>query len=473
MTDPRVIPAAPSRVRTVTAVIVLILAAVLTTPALVAHWGQRTLSDTQRYLATVEPLINEPAVQEAITAKVITALESQVDVGAIVDNLFAGVVTDEARRAQLAGVVAGGVNGLVEGQVRQFVASPAFADIWATVNTTAQQSLIRLLEGEASGPVSLQGDQVVLDVSGVVELVKQRLVQRGLTVVQNVPIPAIDAQIVLLDAPELRQARTIWAVANPVAQWILPLVIVLYVVGLALARNRPRATMWVGAALLVNAVLVALALSVGRQLFVNGLADSEFALASGIFFDTLLRYLQSGFAVLAWLGVLAVAVGWFMGRSRPATDVRANVADTLERVGTAAPAGPLRVAGGFVATYATWLRWASLALGVVIFTWGDDMSPGRLAWAVGVVVALLVAIQMLIGASRIAATAPDHVDEVDNSAETTSPLPVSEPTLPIVTVPTTSAAHHPEPTTDVEVACACCGEVLVSVRRLHHPTGPA
>ena len=48
---------------------------------------------------------------------------------------------------------------------------------------------MRLLKGDETGAVSVQGDQVVLDVSEVIDQVKQRLVERGLTIVQNVPIP--------------------------------------------------------------------------------------------------------------------------------------------------------------------------------------------------------------------------------------------------------------------------------------------
>ena len=43
----------PSRGRSMAAVICLVLAALLTTPAAVAYWGQRTLNDTERYVDTV------------------------------------------------------------------------------------------------------------------------------------------------------------------------------------------------------------------------------------------------------------------------------------------------------------------------------------------------------------------------------------------------------------------------------------
>ena len=114
----------------------------------VAFWGQRTLNDGQRYLATVGPLVNSPQVQDAISTKAIDAIEQQVDVEAILNDVFAGVITDRPRLQKLVGPLAGAVNGLIEREVRAFVASDAFADIWVRVNTRAQQALVRVLKGD-------------------------------------------------------------------------------------------------------------------------------------------------------------------------------------------------------------------------------------------------------------------------------------------------------------------------------------
>jgi hypothetical protein len=129
------------------------------------------------------------------------------------------------------------------------VASDTFADIWVRANTKAQQALMRLLQGDNSGAVTLQGDQVVLDVSDVIDQVKARLVARGLTIVEKVPLPTVDKQIVLLDAPQLKQARTIYAFANPLARWLIVVVAALYLAALWLSRRRPRMTVVIGVVL--------------------------------------------------------------------------------------------------------------------------------------------------------------------------------------------------------------------------------
>jgi len=390
----------PGRGRSIAAVVCVVLAALLTTPAAIAYWGQRTLNDTQRYVDTVGPLVESPEVQDAIATTVTDAIQSQVDVEEILNEVFAGVITDRPRLQQLVGPLSGAINGLIDREVRAFVASDTFADIWVRVNTRAQQTLVRVLEGDDSGAVSVQGDQVVLDVSEVIEQVQQRLVARGLTIVENVPIPDVDKQIVLLDSSQLEQARTIYAFTNPVARWLLVVVAALYLAALLLSRRRPRMTVIIGVVLAANALLVALALSVSRQLFINELAGTVFGPASSVFYDTLLTYLDRGWQVFLWLGVILVVAGWFTGTNASGTAVRTTLAGGLETAGARLADGPVGGAGRWVAANARWLRVAVGVLGAVVLLWGNNVSLPRLFWSLALVVVLLGVIQVLVGAGR-------------------------------------------------------------------------
>ncbi len=403
----------------------MVLAALLTTPAAIAYWGQRTLNDTQRYVDTVGPLVNSPEVQDAIATTVADAIEKQVDVEAIINDVFAGVITDRPRLQRLVGPLAGAINGLIDREVQAFVASDTFADIWVRVNTRAQQALVRVLEGDESGAVSLQGDQVVLDVSEVITQVQQRLVDRGLTIVENIPIPDVDKQIVLLDSPQLRQARTIYAFTNPVARWLILVVAALFLAAFLLSRRRPRMTVTIGVVLVANALLVAWALSIGRQLFINELAGTVFGPASSVFYDTLLAYLERGWQVFLWLGVILVVVGWFAGSNASGTAVRTAVSRGLETGGAALANGPVGGPGRWVAANARWLRIAIGLLGAVVLLWGNDVSLSRLLWSLVLTVVLLAVVQFMVGAGRGAGTSSavpaTEVDAPDTVAETMGP----------------------------------------------------
>jgi hypothetical protein len=411
MSEPATAPTAvdrPSRARSFSAVACLVIAALLTVPAAVAFWGQRTINDGQRYIDTVGPLVDSPEVQAAVATKVSDAIQAQVDVEALIHQVFAGVITDRPKLEALVGPLAGAVNGLIDSQVREFVASDSFADTWRAANIRAQEALLRILKGDDSGAVTIEGDQVVLDVSDVIDQVKQRLVDRGLTVLDRVQIPDQDRQIVLLTSPELDQLRTIYAFTNPVARWMLPLIAVLYLAALLLAIRRPKMTVAIGVALALNSLLVALALSIGRQLFINDLSGTVFGPASTVFYDQLLSYLERGQQVLLRLGLILVIIGWFAGRTKTGTATRRFVSGGLENVGAVLADGPVGVAGRWVKLNAVWLRIAVGLLAVVVLLWGNNVSQSRLYWSAFLVLVLMAVIQVLVGAGRgssISATA--------------------------------------------------------------------
>lgn len=422
-------PAASStRGRSISAAICIVLAAVLTVPSAIAYWGQRTINDGTRYVNTVGPLVDSPEVQTAIATKVTDAIQEQVDVPGLLDQAFAGVTQDRPRLKLLIGPFAGAINGLIQTQVQNFVASDAFHDLWLQANARAQQRLEALLKGDDSGALQVQGGQVVLDLSVVVDQVKALLVQRGLTFVQNAPdIPAADQQIVLLQSDQLKQVRTIYAFSNPVAKWLLPLVALLYLVALLLSRRKPRMTVIIGAVLAANALVVALALSIGRQLFVNQLSGTVFGPASRIFYDQLLSYLERGQRVMLWLGLLLILVGIFSGGTKFGLAVRSTTTRTLESVGAPLANTGAVGAGRWIAANAFWLRIVSAVLGLIVLLWGNDVSVSRLFWSAVLVGVLLAAIQVFIGTGHAAPgdTGPSGDDETPDEPQDTVPLPAS------------------------------------------------
>ena len=387
--EPMPVVEKPSRGRSLAVVVCVVLAGLLTTPAAVAYWGQRTLNDTERYVDTVDPLVASPEVQDAIATKVTAAIEKQVDIETILDNVFAGVITERPRLEQLVGPLAAAINGLIDREVRDFIASDEFADLWMRVNVRAQQALQRVLTSDGAGAVTVEGNQLVLDVDEVIKEVKERLVARGLTIVENVPIPETDRHIVLLESDGLEQLRTIYAFGNPVAIWMLPLVAALYLVAFALARRRPRMAVVIGSLLAANALLLGLLLSIGRQLFVNHLDGTVFGPASRVFYDTLLAYLQRGQDVLLGVGVALVVAGCFAGENRYGTAIRTTVASGLESSGlahmaarSAQPgAGWPSTAPGCGSLSWSWVRW--FCCGATRSRWngcGGLLPPSSWAW---------------------------------------------------------------------------------------------
>ncbi|SDU78898.1 hypothetical protein SAMN04488563_5887 [Jiangella alkaliphila] len=79
-------------------------------------------------------------------------------------------------------------------------------------------------------------------------------------------------------------------------------------------------------------------------------------------------------------------------------EVRARLSDGLEDAGAAQATGPAGEAGSWVRANAQWLRVAVGVLGSIVLLWGNEVTVQRLLWSLLLTVALLGAIQVLIGA---------------------------------------------------------------------------
>jgi hypothetical protein len=382
--------------RSIVSLILFIIAALLAGVAMVGHWGHRTVIDSERYIATVGPLINQPEVQQAlgesVTNAVVAKLDTQNSIAGLLTNLFPNLPATSA----LAAPLATGINGLVGDLVTKFIASPQFATVWIQLNTVAQKGMVAVLEGGDSGPVQIQGDNVVLDTSIALTAIQQKLVDSGIAVAGKITIPQSDRQVVLFNSPALGQIRFVYALTAPILQW-LPLVIaVMFALSIALARRRARTVVATGIVLVVWGVILWIGTGVGQAAFTNQLSGTPWAVASSAFWDTLLAYLIEGIQGITLLGVVLIVAGWFGGRTELATKARGHVVKGLTEIG--ARTG-LDGAGSWVASNAMWLRWVVYGLATAALLFSGVMSMSTVFWVTALAAGLVTAIQVLVGAA--------------------------------------------------------------------------
>ena len=391
-------PASPRRgsPRSVAALVCLVLAAVLTVPAVVGFWGQRTLIDTQRYVATVGPLAAEPAVQDAVVASITDSFKKNVDVGALVTSTFGPLISDRARLQALVPIVQGAVDSFVTNAAQQLVRSEQFQALWVQANSVLQEQAVRFIEGDTTA-LKLVGNQVVLDTAPLIALVKEKLVSSGLGMVSQLQIPGTERQIVIMTSDQLAQARTIYGFAKPIATWLVGLVALLYLGAVLLARRRPRMVLAAGLALMITSFVLGFALAYGKVTITDSLKDTVFGPASSVFYATILNYLDDAWRALFVLGLVLAAGGLLAGRNRAGTTVRTYARQGLEDAG-AQLAEPLGGVGAWVAGRQTALRWASMALGAVVLFWGLAATASRVWGCAALVAALFALIALLVGA---------------------------------------------------------------------------
>ena len=380
-----------------TAWAVLIIAAILFPIALTAFWGQKTLVDTERYLQTVGPLAKDPTVQASIADKVSATVTAQIQDSARLDELL----NDYPRLKPLLGPLTAGLGGFVHDQTLKVVQSDQFASLWQTTNEQIHQGVIKALEGDQSGAITLQGDQVVLDTGTLIEAVKQRLVDRGLTIVQNLPVPAAaDRQVVLLTSPQLSQARFAYAVGQPVAQWLIYIVLLMFVIAVLVAIRRARMVMAVGIAILIGAMVVRLGMAFGQSQLDATLSSTFFAQAQDAFWSTLTQYLLLAVRAAFALGLVLAVVGWYLSGTKSATATRAYFSKVINGAGVSAGDTALGRVGAWFARTRTFWRAVIVAVAGIVIVTTSPLTGSTILWTAILAVVAFVVLEFLVAAGR-------------------------------------------------------------------------
>ena len=382
--------------------VIFTIAAILLPIALTAFWAQRTLTDTERYVATVAPLSQDPTIQKAVSTLVTDKAVAQLDVQNRLDTIL------PPKLEPLAPILAGGVTTLITRGVDAFLTSPDFHQLWVTINTAIQRSLIAALSGNPTGPVTIQGDQVILDTGDALTAVKQKLVDRGIPFASDIPIPAkADREVVLMTSPQLQTARTAYAIGQPIAQWLIYAVLALFVLALILVRNRPRMIVGLGIAALLSAVLLKAGLAFGESTLTDTLAGTPLAIGQQAFYSIMTAFLIDGTRALFVIGLILVGVGWFIGNTSTGRKARALAGKVGDNAGDALSDSPVAVAGGWVAQHRGALYVGLLALlGIMLVFFIDPVTPARVGILALFAILAAIAIEILARSAPASTTAP-------------------------------------------------------------------
>lgn len=334
-----------ARWRTVTSALLITLACLLAPLSATAVWASRQVSDTDRYLETVAPLAHDPAVQKTIADAVTNAIFEAVDLRAITTQTLdaisqRGLPPPIAANLQaLSGPLVSGIQGYVQGQVDNLVASPQFASVWRQANQTAHASLVSLLEGEQSGALSAQNDTVTLNLAPIIAQVKDRLVANGFSLANRIPV--VNKSIVLVQSDGVTKAQGFYRLLTTLGTWLPIIALFLLAVGVYVARDRRRALLG-GALGFAGAMLVlGVALTLARVFYLNALPSEVLSRdAGGAIFDTIVRYLRYSLRAVGVLALIVAAAAYFTGPSPSAVRARAGLSKGIGSLrGSAESAG--------------------------------------------------------------------------------------------------------------------------------------
>ncbi len=384
------------------AAILIVAGCVLAPVSVLAVWAANEVSNTGRYVATMEPLVHDPAIQNALTDKITTAITTKLNVTGYAGQAEAalsdrGLTRVSALLKSVAPSIASGVAGSIHGEVHKIVTGPRFARAWVQANTLVHQELVKALSGQGSSSVSVKNNQVVLNLGPFIDIVKQDLASRGFSLVSK--LPAINPTLSLFSAKYLVKAQTGYRLINDLKIVLPILTLLLLGLGVFAARGRRRALIGAGLGVAASMLVLAAGLLIFRGIYLDSVPPGKLpADAAAVLFDTLVAFIKVSLRTVLVAGLIVAAGGFLAGPSATTVRIRAAFTRGLgwirhggERHGVSA--GP---AGRWTYTHRKALRIAAVALAALVFVfWGQPTAVTAIV--IAVVLLVVLALIELIG----------------------------------------------------------------------------
>ncbi|MBN9612803.1 MAG: hypothetical protein J0H64_04985, partial [Actinobacteria bacterium] len=144
---------------------VLVLLSILIAPIAVLGSGTRyELVYADRFGQTFAPLAEKPEVQRFVTDQVVVAIDENMDIDGLVNELFSGLESLNlppkagAAIGMLQGPAAQGVRSMIQTAVQRIVESPQFARLWEGLLRQTHEQAVAVIQGDPNAALQLAGD---------------------------------------------------------------------------------------------------------------------------------------------------------------------------------------------------------------------------------------------------------------------------------------------------------------------------
>ncbi len=280
-------------------------------------WLNRTIFDPNQYIKSVGPVIQQPAVQKAITLTASDKLFSEVDV----ESKISSALPENAQF--LAPSIASQVKIQTTNLIAGVVASQRFYDLWIKANVRAQSAFVKVAKQSKGDPV--------IDVNDVYQFVGAQMQDTRLAPLLARQLPGSVGSVHVATVPALKTIPHYAALLDS-WRWILAgLALVLGLLAIIASRDRRRGIIDVGYSWIIAAAVSVIAVRLVRAGVLSQFNNDVNRAAAIAIWQTVLRYLYIQTAVMFIVGLAAVLAGWYLGYGRRAVSMRSGVMTQLTR----------------------------------------------------------------------------------------------------------------------------------------------
>jgi hypothetical protein len=292
------------RWKRITATVLLVLFCICSAFSVPAIWAHNQVTNTDRYVRTVEPLASDPAIQSAVASRISTRLTDRLDTQTLTGEALT------SRQQALRAPIAAAMNSYIDGIVQEVIASSQFQQFWSDANRAVHSAVSAILAGKNTGAIQLNNGQIVLDLKPLYAEIQNRLVARGIDAASKIQLDDKDTTFVLFDSPRLAKSHRLVGYLEKTSI-ILPIIALLALAGyIFLSTSRRHSVIVAGIDLAVAMAVLLLLIALARWRYLDALSPDRDQDAAAAFFDTLLRYLRAGARLLALIGLVAAGIAY-------------------------------------------------------------------------------------------------------------------------------------------------------------------
>ncbi|MEV8313716.1 hypothetical protein AB0Q95_06040 [Streptomyces sp. NPDC059900] len=375
-------------VRRVVAAVLIALVAVLATTSIVGVWGARTTLNTDRWIAAVGPLPEDPDVNAAVSTYLAREIFDKLDVEQRLSE------TLPPRASFLAAPVTGAVHDYVRDSISKLIANDRFQELWRATNRRAHARIIEVLE-ERNENVKVSGDTVTLNLLPVVNNVLRSLEEQLPTLFgKKLDLPALSsgelppglhqriekalgvslpgdfAQIRLYNRHELGQLQDTVLMAKRAVVGLVIAVPVLLGIALWISPQRRRTVLQLGLWLVVSVTVLSTVLRAVRDQLLGQVPSGVYREGARAAMWTVFETLRERGDQLLWLGVGIAVLAYLVGPGRLPRALRRYVAQGARATGHVLAKAGDRAQGArvrpWLAQHADVLRVAGIVVAALI-----------------------------------------------------------------------------------------------------------
>lgn len=364
------------------------LAASISVPLI---WLHEIVLDTDRYVETVAPLSEDPAIKDAVAAYATDELFQQVNAEELAREAL-------PQRAEfLADPLVGMLNGFVNEQARKVLDSEQFSRLWRESNRKAHEMVLGVLTGEG-GTLQAEEGKIILDLGGVLQEIKDRLAATGFFLFQDDGSrDSPGGRFTIFESPQISKVQEGIDILNRLALWLPFLALLFWGAGLWLAHSRRLAVFWIGLGLAIGMAVLQVGLGIGRTGYLDAVGQTGAVdqAAAASFFDIIVSSLKSSIRNTFAAGLLVAAAAFIAGPSSVSVKLRAGAVKIYHAARDTRARIDLGPAGAWVHAQKNILRGLGAAVALLIIFFMDEFSIERLSIILLVLLAYLGGLEFI------------------------------------------------------------------------------